>query len=163
MIKTQTFNSFQSLSLLWLFVNPWTAAHQASLSISNTLRLLKLMSIQLVMPPNHFILCLPLLVPSIFLASGSCPMSQFFTSGGQSIGISTSASVLPMNIQEWLPLELTCLISLQSMGALKSLLQLHSSKVSVLRCSAIFMVQLSYLYMTGGKTIALTRWTLLAE
>ena len=117
MIKIQTFNSVQSLSLLWLFVTPWTAACQASLSISNTLKLLKLMSIQLVMPPNHFILCRPLLlVPSIFPASGSCPLSQFFTSGGPNIGVSASASVLPMNIQGWFPLELTCLISLQSTG-----------------------------------------------
>ena len=85
-------------------------------------------------------------------------MSQFFTLGGQSIGVSASASVLPMNIQDWFPIGLTGLISLRSKG-LKSLLQHHSSKASILRCSAFFIVQLSHRYMTTGKTIALTRWT----
>ena len=93
-----------------------------------------------------------------FPASGSFPMSQFFTSGGQCIGASASASVLPMNIQDWFPFRLTGLISLQPKG-LKSLLQHHSSKASVLRRSAFFMVQLSHPYRTTGKTIALTRWT----
>ena len=85
-------------------------------------------------------------------------MSQFFTLGGQSIGVSASASVLPMNIQDWFPIGLTGLISLRSKG-LKSLLQHHSSKASILRCSAFFIVQLSHRYMITGKTIALTRWT----
>ena len=88
-------------------------------------------------------------------ASGSFPMSQFFALAGQSIGVSASASVIPMNIQDWIPLVWTSWISLQSKGLLKSLLQHHSSKVSVLRCSAFFIVQLSYPYMTNGKTIAL--------
>ena len=83
-------------------------------------------------------------------------MSQFFTTGGQSIGVSASASVLPMNIQDfrmdWLDL-------LAVQGTLKSLLQHHSSKASILQRSAIFIVQLSHPYMTTGKTIALTRWT----
>ena len=87
---------------------------------------------------------------------GSFPMSQFLASGSQSIGDSASASILPMNIQDRFPLELTDLISLQSR---KSLLQHHSSKASILWCSAFFMVQISHLYMTTGKTIALTRWT----
>ena len=77
--------------------------------------------------------------------------SQFFASGGQSIGVSASASVLPMNIQDWFPLELTGWISLQS-KRLKSLLQYHSSKASILWCSAFFIVQLSHPYMTTGKT-----------
>jgi len=81
-------------------VTPWTAARQASLSITKSQSLLRFMSIELVMPSNHLILCRPLLLlPSIFPASGSFQMSQFFTSGGQSIGVSASASVLPMNIQ----------------------------------------------------------------
>ena len=84
-------------------------------------------------------------------------MSRFFTSSGQSIGVSASASVLPMNIQDWFPLGLTGLIPLQSKRTLKSLLQHHSSKASILRSSAFFMVQLSHAYMTTGKTIALTR------
>ena len=85
-------------------------------------------------------------------------MSQLSSSGGQSTGASASASVLPMNIQDWFPLGLTDLISLLSRG-LKSLLQHHSSKALILQCSAFFTVQLSHPYMTTGKTIALTRWT----
>jgi len=98
-------------------VTPWTAAHQASLSFNISQSFLKLMSIESVMLSNHLILCSPLLLlPSTFPASGSFPMSQFFTSGGQRIGASASASVLPMNIQSWFPLGLTGLISLLSMG-----------------------------------------------
>ena len=93
-----------------------------------------------------------------FPASGSLPMSQLFTSGGQSIRASASGSVLPKNIQNWFPLELTSFISLLS-TRLKSLLQHHSSKASILQCSAFFMVQLSHPYMTTGKTTALTRQT----
>ena len=93
-----------------------------------------------------------------FPASGSFPMSQFFASSGLHIGTSASASVLPINIQDWFPLGLTGWISLQSKG-LSSLLQHHSSKASILWCSAFFIVQLSHLYMITGKTIALTRWT----
>ena len=111
------FSSIQSLSRVWLFVTSWTAAHQASLSITNSWSLLKLMSIESVMPSNHLILCRPLfLPPSIFLASGSFPMSQFFASSSQSIGVSASASVLPINIQDWFPLEWTGWVSLQSKG-----------------------------------------------
>ena len=95
--------------------------------------------------------CLP-----SFPASGSFQMRQFFTSGGQSIGASASASVLPTNIQDWFPLGLTGWISLQSKGPFKSLLQHHSLKASILQHSAFFMVQLSHPHMTTGKTIALT-------
>ena len=113
-------SSVQSLSRVWLFETPWTAARQASLSITNSWSLLKLMSIESVIPSNHLILCCPLLLlPSIFPASGSFQMSQFFTSGGQSIGVSASASVLPMNIQDWFPLGWTVLSSLQSKGLSK--------------------------------------------
>ena len=93
-----------------------------------------------------------------FSTLGSFQMSQFFTSGGQSIGVSASASVLPMNIQDWFPLGWTGWISLLSKG-----LQHHSSKASVLRCSAFFTVQLSHTYMTTGKTIALTRRTFVGK
>jgi len=92
--------------------------------------------------------------PQSFPASGSFPMNQLFTSGGQSIGVSASTSVLPMNTQEWSSLRWTGWIS---QGSLKSLLQHHSSKPSVLRRSAFFIVQLSHPYMTTGKTVALTR------
>ena len=96
-------------------------------------------------------------------ASGSFPMSQFFTSGGQSTGVLASASVLPVNIQDWFPLGWTGWISLQSKKTLKGLLQHHSSKASILQCSAFFIVQLSHPYMTTRKTVALTRQTLLAK
>ena len=93
--------------------------------------------------------------PQSFPASGSFPMSQLFASGGQSIGVSASTSVLPVNIQDWSPFRWTGWISLQSKG-LSSLLQQHSSKASILWHSASFIVQLSHPYMTTGKTIALT-------
>ena len=95
---------------------PWPVAHQASLSITNSWSLFKLMFTVLVMPSNHLILHCPLLLPQSFPASGSFQMCQFFTSGDQSIGASASASVLPMNIQDSFPLGLTGLISLQSKG-----------------------------------------------
>ena len=97
--------SFQSLSCVRLSVTSWTAALQASLSITNSQSLFKLMSIESVIPSYNFILCLPLSSHlQSFPASGSFPMNQFFTSGSQSIGASASASVLPMNIQDWFPL-----------------------------------------------------------
>ena len=96
--------------------------------------------------------------PQSLPASGSFPMSQLFTWGGQSIGVSTSALVLPVNTEDWSPLGWTGWISLQSRG-LSSFLQHHNSKASIFRRSAFFTVQLSHPYMTTGKTIALTRWT----
>ena len=98
-----------------------------------------------------------------FAASGTFPVSQFFASSGQCIGVSASASVLLMNIQDWFPLGLTGLISLQPKGLFKSLLQHHSSEASILRCSAFLMVQVSHPYMTTGKTIALTRRTFVGK
>ena len=95
------FSSVQSLSRVRLFVTPWIAAHHASLSITNSQSSLKLMSIKSVMPSSHLILCRPLLLlPPALPASGSFPMSQLFKWGGQSIGVSASASMLPMNIQD---------------------------------------------------------------
>ena len=111
------FSSAQLFSHVRLFATPCTAAHQASLSITNSWSIFKLISIALVMPSNHLILCCPLLLPpSIFPSIRVFSMSQFFTSGGQSIGVSASASVLPMNIQDWFPLGWTGWISLQSKG-----------------------------------------------
>ena len=107
--------SVQVLSRVWLFATPWTAACQASLSITNSQSLPKLMCIESVMPSNisssviPFSSCL-----QSFPASGSFQMSQLFASGGQSIGVSALASVLPMNIQDWFPLGWTGWISLQS-------------------------------------------------
>ena len=108
--------SVQSLSHVWLFATTWTVAHQASLPITNYWSMLKLMSIESVMPSNHLILCHPLLLlPSIFpRIRVFFPVSHLFTSHGQNIGVSTSASVLSMTIQDWSPLGLTGLISLSS-------------------------------------------------
>ena len=100
--------------------------------------------------------------PQSLPALGSFPMSQLFTWGGQSTGVSASTSVLPMSTQDWSPLGWTGWISLQSKG-LSSLLQHHSSKASILQHSAFFTVQLSHPYMTTGKTIALTRWTFVGK
>ena len=99
MLNFRCISSVQSLSHVRLFVTPRTAARQASLSITNSWSLLKHTSIESVMPSSHLILCRPLLLHS-FPASGSFPRSQFFASGGQSIGVTASASVLPINIQD---------------------------------------------------------------
>ena len=96
--------------------------------------------------------------PQSFPTTGSFPVSQFFTSGGQNIRASASASVLPMNIQEWFPLGLIGWISLQSKGHSR-VFSNTTVQNSILRCSAFFIVQLSHPYMTTGKTTALTRWT----
>ena len=96
-------------------------------------------------------------------ASGSFQMSQFFTSGGQSIGVSASASVLPMNIQDWFPLGLTGLISLKSKGLSRVFSKTKFQKAPTLQRSAFFVVQLSYPYMTTGKTIVLIRWTFVSK
>ena len=150
------FSSVSSVSHVWLFATPWTAACQASLSITNSWSLLKLMSTVCdAIQPSH-----PLLSPfpsrlQSFPASGYFQMSQLFTSGGQSIGVSASTSVLPGPISfrmDWLDL-------LQVQGTLDSLLQHHSSKASILWRSAFIVIQQSHPYMTTGKTIALTRWT----
>ena len=123
----------------------------------------KFMPIKSVMPSSHLILCRPLLLLSSILPSIRVfQMSRFFPSGGRSIGVSASTSVLPMNIQDWFPLGWTGWISLQSKG-LSRLFSNTSSKASILRCSAFFIVQLSHPYMTTGKIIALTRWTFVGK
>ena len=161
--KITTINAFvvtvavQSLSCIRLFGTPWTAACHAFLSFTTSWSLIKLKSIELVMPFNHLILCHPFLsCPQSFPASEYFQVSQLFTSGGQSIKV--SASVFPKNIQGSFPLGLAGLISLLSKG-LSRLLQHNSSKASILQCSAFFIAQLSHPYMTMGKTIALTRRT----
>ena len=111
------FRSGQSLSRAWLFATPWTTAHQTSLSTINSQSLLKLMPIESVTPPSHHILCRPLLLlPQSLPDSGSFPMSQLFAWGHQSIRVSASASVLPINTQDSSPLGWTGWISLQSKG-----------------------------------------------
>ena len=164
LFKTPQFSSVQSFSHVWLFATPWTSAQQASLFITKSQSLLKLMSIQLEMPSNHFILCPPLLLlPSIFTSirifSNESALHIRWPKGWSfSFNISSSNEhpALISFRMDWLEL-------LAVQGTLKSLLQHHSSKASILRCSAFFTVQLSHLYMTTGKIIALTRRTLLAK
>ena len=150
------------LSRVQLFVTSWTAARQASLSITNSQSLLKLMSTESVLPSNHLILCHPLLLlPSIF------PSIMVFSSESV-LHISWpkywSFSISPSNEHPGLiSFRMDRLDLLAVQGTLKSLLQHHSSKASVLQCSAFFMVQLSHPYMTTGKTIALTRWTFVGK
>ena len=155
----QALSSVQSLSHVWLFATPWTAARQASLSITNSPSFFKLLSIKSVISSNHLILCRPLLL---------------LTSIFPSIGVFASESVLHIRWPEYWNFsfsispssECTGLISVRMdwldllavQGTLKSLLQHHSSKASILLCSAFFTVQLSHPYMITGKTIALTRW-----
>ena len=156
------FSSVQSLSHVWLFATPWTAAHQASLSITNSRSLLKLMSNQSVMPSNYLNLCCPLLLPpSIF------PSITVF-SNESILRIRWpkyfSFSISPSNEYSGLiSFRIDCFNLLAVQGPLKSLLQHHSWKTSILWCSAFFIVQLSHVYMktieTTRKTIALTRQT----
>ena len=146
-------------SLSCVFVTPWTAAHQASLSIANSQSLLKLMPIESVMPSNHLILCHPLLLlPSIF------PSIRVF-SNKSALRIrwpkywSFSVSIRPSNKHSGLiSFRMDWLDLLAVQGTLKSLFQQRSSKASNLQHSAFFIVQLSHPYMTTGKTMALTRW-----
>ena len=153
----------QSLSCVQHFVTPWTEACQASLSFTISQSLLKLMSIKLVMSSNHLILCHPLLfLPSIFPSrvfsreSVLCIRWPKYWSFSFSISPSIKCSGLISFRMDWL----NCLAV---QGTLKSFLQHHNSKASILWCSAFFIVQLSHSYMTTGKIIALTRQTLLKK
>ena len=146
-------SSIHSLSCVWLFATPWTAAHKASLSFTISQSLFKLTSTVSVMPSNHLILCHPLLLlPSIF------PSIRVFSN--ESVPKCRSFNISPSNEYSGLisfRVDWFDLFAIQ--GTLKSLLQHHNSKASVLRCSAFFMVQRSHPCMTTGKTIALTRRT----
>ena len=147
------FSSVQLLSHVWLFVTPWTAAHQASLSITNCQSLLKLMSIESVMLFNHLILCcplllLPLIFPSIRVFSNESALHirwPKYWSFSFKISPSNEYSGMISFRMGWLDL-------LAVQGTLKNLPQHHSSKASILQCSAFFIVQLSHPYMTTGKT-----------
>ena len=150
--------SVQSLSCVSLFVTPWTSAHQASLSISNSRSSLRLTSIESVMPSSHLILCcplllLPLIVPSIRVFSNESVLHIRWPkhwSFSFNINPSNEHSGLISLRRHWFDL-------LAVQGTLKSLLKYHSSKASILWCSAFFIVQLSHPYKTTGKTIALIR------
>ena len=121
------------------------------------------MSIESVMPSNHLILCHSLLLlPSIFPSLGAFQMSQLFASGGQSIGFSFNISSSNEH-PGWISFRMDWLDLLSIQGALNSSLQYHSSKASILQCSAFFIVQLSHQYKITGKTIALTRWTFVGK
>ena len=159
-----TFSSVQSLSLIQLFVTPWMAAGQASLSITNSQSSLKLTSIKSVMSSSHLILCHPLLLlppipPSIRVFSNESTLHMRWPKYwifSFSIMPSKEIPGLISFRKDWLDL-------LAVQGTLKSLLQHHSSKASALWCSAFFIVQFSHPYMTTGKTISLTRWTFVSK
>ena len=163
-LPLEWFSSVQLLSRVQLFATPWTAARQASLSITNSQSSLKLMSIESVMLSNHLILCHPLLLlPSIFpsirvFSNESVLRIRWpeYWSFSFSISPSNESSGLISFRMDWLDL-------LAVQGTLKSLLQHHSSKASILWCSAFFIVQLSNPYMTTGKTTALTRRTFVGQ
>ena len=156
--------SVQSLSRVWLFTTPWTAACQVSLSFTISQSLLKLTSIESIMPSNHLILCCPLLLlPSIFPSirvfsneSVLCIRWPSYWSFSFNISPSNEYSGLISFRIDWFDL-------LTGQGTLKSLLQYHSSKASILQHSAFFIVQLSYPYLTAGKTIALTIWNFVGK
>ena len=155
-------SSVQSLSRVRLFVTPWIAAHQASLSITNSWSLLKPMPIESVMASIHLILCHPLLLPPV-------PHSIRIFSNESSLRMrwpkywSFSLSISPSNEHPGLIFRMNWLDLFAVQGTLKSLLQHYSSKALIFRHSAFFTVQLSHPYMTTGKTIALTRWTFVGK
>ena len=158
MIQVQFWTELFSHSVISNSAKPGTAARQASLSITSSRSLCKLMSIDQWLHPAISSSAIPFSYYLQFPASGSFQMSQFFTSGGQSIRVSASASVLPMNTQDWFPLGWTSWISLQSKG----LSRIFST--TIVQQHPFFSAQLSlksnsHSYMTTGKTIALTRWT----
>ena len=152
-------SSVRSLSHVWLFATPWTAACQVSLPMTNSRSLLKLMSIESVMPPNHLILCYPLLPPSLFPSTRVFPKESVlhirwphYWSFSFNISPSNEHPGMISFRMDWLDL-------LAVQGTPKSSLQQHSSKVSILQHSAFFIVQLSLPCMTTRKTTAVTRWT----
>ena len=164
MSSVSQLNSVQSLRRIQLFVTPWTTAHQASLSITNSRSLLKLMSIELVMPSNYLILCHPPLLPPSILPSIRVFSNESalrirwpkYWSFSFSISSSNEHPGLISFRMDWFDL-------LAVQGTPNSLLQHHSSKASILWHSVLFIVQLSHPYMTTGKTIALTRWTFVGK
>ena len=158
--NVQSVSSAQSLSRVWLFATPWIAACQASLCITKSRSLLKLMSIESVMPSSHLNLCRPLLLlpsmpPSIRVFSNESALcSRWLKYWSFTINISPTSEHpgLMSFMMDWLDL-------LAVQGTIKHLLQYHSSKALILQRSAFFIVQLSHPYMTTGKTVALTRRT----
>ena len=159
LLVTWHISSVQALSRIWLFATPWTAARQASLSITNSRSLFKCMSIESVISSYHLILCCPLLLlPPIPLSIRVFSNESTLCMRWPKYWISPSnehPGLISFRM-DWLDL-------LAVQGTLRSLLQHHSSKASILRCSAFFTVELSHPYMTTGKTIALTRRTFVGK
>ena len=158
------FSSVQSVNCVQLFVTPWTAEHQTSLSITNSWSLLKLMSIKSVMPSNHLILCRPLLLatsifPNIRVFSSESVLyirwPKYWSFSFNSSPSNEYSGLISFRM-DWLDLPVV-------QGTLKSLLQHHSSKTSIIWYSAFIIVQLSHLYITTEKTVALTRWTFVGK
>ena len=158
------FSSVQSLSHVWLFATPWVTAHHTSLSNTNSQSLLKLTSIESVMPSSHLILCRPLLLlppisPRIMDFSNESTLHMRWPKYW-----SFSFSISPSNEHaELISFRMDWLDFLAVQESLKSLLQHHSSKASILRCSAFFTIQLSHPYVTTGKTITLTKRTIVGN
>ena len=157
------YTSVQSHSCVQLFETPWTAVNQASLSITNSQSLLKLMVMESVMPSNHLILCCPLLLPSIFLSirvfsNESILHIRWPKYWSFSFNISSSNEYSGL-----ISCRVDCLDLLAVQQTLKSLLQHHSLKASILQRSAFFIVQLSHPYITTRKIVALTKWTLVGK
>ena len=163
-VSVPLISSVQSLSRVQLFATPWIAAHQASLSITNPGSSLRLTSIELVMPSRHLIFCRPLLLlppipPSIRVFANESTLRMRWPNYW-----SFSLSIIPSKeIPGLISFRMDWLDPLAIQRTLKSLLQHHSSKASILQCSAIFTVQLSHPYMTTGKAIGLTRRTLVSK
>ena len=155
-------HSVQLLSCVRLFTTPWTTASQASLSITNSRILLILMSIKSVMPSNH-LLCHPLLLPPSNIPSLGVFSSESVIRIQWPKYWNFCFSISPSDEYSWLISFRMDWLDLLVQGILKSLLQNHSSKVSILQCSAFFMVQISHPYVTTGKTIVLTRWTFVGK
>ena len=162
-VQSLNFVVVQSVSCVSLFVTPWAAVCQASLSFTLSQSLLSFMFTELVLQPNHLILCCPLLLPSIFPSmrifsneSALCIRWPKYWSFRFSISPSSEYSGLISFRTDWFDF-------LAVQGTLKSLLQHHSTKASIPRCSSFFMIQLSHPYMTTGKTIALTIWTFIGR
>ena len=158
------FSSVQLLSCVWLFATPWIAAHQASLSITNSRSSLRFTSIESVMPSSCLILCRPLLLlppipPNVKVFSSESTLHMRWPKYW-----SFSFSIIPSKeIPGLISFRMDWLDHLGVQGTLKSPVQHHSSKASILQCSGFFTVQLSHPYMTTGKTIALTRWTFVGK
>ena len=157
------FSLVQLLSRVRLFVTPWTAARQAALSITSSRSLLKLMSIESVMTFNHLILCHPLLLPPSIFPSIRVFLNESALRIRWPKYWSFSFNISASNEHPGLIFRMDWLDLLEVQGALKSLLQHHSSKASIFWSSAFFIVQLSHPYMTTGKIIALTRWTFVGK